>query len=86
MTNMEILALETQMIGFEWDGENLFTYAEWKARGYQVKRGEKAILSTHLWRPFVTEDATTGQTTTKIRFVKCHLFSRGQVQKVAEVK
>lgn len=84
MTNQEILEIETALIGFDWNGENLYTYAEWKSRGYQVKRGSKAILTTSLWRPFSKEDEETGKTVTNLRMVKSSLFSDEQVEKIQE--
>jgi len=80
-SNQEILMMETMMAEFDWDGENLFTYAEWKSRGYQVKRGEKAIISTSLWRPF-TKENDKGEKEIVFRLVKSHLFSNEQVEKI----
>lgn len=51
MTNMEIIATEAALIGFPYNGENLFTFQEWKERGYSVKKGEHAIIKTRLWKP-----------------------------------
>ena len=49
-TNKELLKLACMEVGYLYDGENLFTYNEWKKRGYQVKKGEKCFLKTRLWK------------------------------------
>lgn len=36
---------------FKYDGNNLKTYGQWKNLGYQVQKGEKAILQVELWTP-----------------------------------
>lgn len=48
MTNAAIIATECALRGIN---ENVFTYAEWRARGRQVKRGEKARFSTTIHKP-----------------------------------
>ena len=87
MTNEQILLEATEAIGFEWDGDNLFTYAEWKARGKQVKRGAKALITTSLWRPFTVEEEKDGEKKVKrFKMVKCYLFSDEQVEDAKEDK
>lgn len=50
VTNKELLELACMELDFMYDGENLFTYNEWKKRGYQVKKGEKCFIKTKLWK------------------------------------
>lgn len=99
MTNFEIVTLEAGMIGFEFDGENLKTFAEWKKEGLSVKKGEKAIIKCGLWKPFTKKlvdektgekimDEKTGKQKEETRFklVNSALFSRSQVEKREEKK
>ncbi|MDA1509602.1 hypothetical protein ORN01_25325 [Bacillus cereus] len=98
MTNFEIVELEAGMIGYEFDGNNLKTFAEWKKEGFSVKKGEKAIIKCGLWKPFkkkVTDqegnkviDEKTGKQKEETRFklVNSSLFTREQVEKIKEKK
>lgn len=52
MTNVEIIETTAAMMGFEYDGSNLRTFAEWKKVGYSVKKGETAFMKVDLWKPF----------------------------------
>ena len=47
ITNKEIISLEMATRGIE---EEVHTFAKWKSLGYQVKRGEKALFQTMLWK------------------------------------
>lgn len=47
VTNMEIIAAECLLNGII---EEVHTYAKWKSLGFQVKRGEKALIQTMLWK------------------------------------
>lgn len=60
MTNVQIITMEAiaQGIYTEEQATNffsagqllpLFTYAEWKHKGFQVKRGEKACMKASIW-------------------------------------
>ena len=46
-TNQEIIFNEVLMRGIT---EDVHTYAKWKSLGYQVKKGEKALFQTMLWK------------------------------------
>ena len=46
-TNKEIIFNEVLMRGIT---EDVHTYAKWKSLGYQVKKGEKALFQTMLWK------------------------------------
>ena len=61
MTNTNIIYQALQARGFSEDQLNqiiaayngdlpFHTFAEWKARGYSVKKGEKAFLAVPLWK------------------------------------
>ena len=47
ITNKEIISLEMTTRGID---EEVHTFAKWKSLGYQVKRGEKALFQTMLWK------------------------------------
>ena len=60
--------------------ETIFTYNRWKAQGYQVIRGQKAV---HL--PMVKEverDAENGETKTKRIFTSSSVFCKHQVEPI----
>lgn len=46
-TNQEIILAEILTRGIT---EDVHTYAKWKSLGYQVKKGEKALFQTRLWK------------------------------------
>ena len=50
MSNKEILTTESALRGFIYTGDNLKTFAEWKKAGYTVIKGQKAFISTNLWK------------------------------------
>ena len=53
MTNEEMILKETvllQLDGTLESGETLHTYQKWKQLGYQVKKGEKSIITMKLWK------------------------------------
>jgi len=49
MSNQEIINQEVIKKGFEYTGDNLYTYGQWMQKGYNVKRGERAFIKTRLW-------------------------------------
>ena len=81
MTNQEILLMESNLRGFEYDGENLHTYAEWKSRGKQVKKGEKAFLKCKLWKYTKSKDKE-GNELKKCYLVNASLFTDEQVEEL----
>ena len=50
MTNKQRIMQAAMDSGIDID-ETLYTYKEWKKRGYQVQKGEKAALKVELWIP-----------------------------------
>ena len=77
-------ALEAFGINFQYDGTNLKTYAAWKSAGYQVKKGEKALLQVELWTPCKgkIENKEDEEKTeyTKMFLKKSSLFTIAQVK------
>ena len=51
-TNKEMIEETAMMMGFEYNGMNLYTFNEWAKEGMIVKKGEKAFMSLELWKPF----------------------------------
>lgn len=64
----------------------LFTFGEWKQRGYQVKKGSKAILRCKLWK--LTKDKKEADQEEEAprpqvwRLVNAYLFAPDQVKKI----
>lgn len=79
MSNKEIIATEAMLKGIEYDGNNLFTFQEWKKRGYSVKKGEKAAVKTSIWKHVVREDKE-GNKIKKMFLTSASLFYIDQVQ------
>lgn len=99
MTNKEIIATEaiTNNIYTQEELEQiavtgdlgLYTYGEWRKAGYQVRKGEKAKITTYLWRKSKKpeyEETEDGKVKKNNRFYLCkaYLFTRDQVEKMEE--
>ena len=91
-TNYQMIEEMAMLVGYEFDGENLKTFAEWEKEGMIVKKGEKAFMALELWRPFKKKieedgkpviDPETGKQKEETRFMlkMCHLFTPDQVEK-----
>ena len=94
-TNVEIIEAECLLNGII---EEVHTYAKWKSLGFQVKRGEKAIIQTMLWKKVNkkakeenTEEKGAENTEEKgaeekksrnFYKVKSNLFGRSQVEPI----
>ena len=85
MSNTEIIVAEKVLRNIT---EEVHTYAKWQQLGYQVKRGEKALIQTRLWKKVKSKkdlenvenkDDVQGN----FRLVKASLFSKSQVEKIA---
>lgn len=70
MTNEEIITRTAIQLGILTESEAeqiimsgreipLHTYSAWKARGYQVKKGEKAVCKVSLWKKSKAKKITT---------------------------
>lgn len=88
-TNKEMILEMANLMGYEYNGENLKTFAEWAKEGYVVKKGEKAFMALELWKPFnkKLKDEESGEEKEEKRFMLklSHLFTPDQVEK-GEVK
>lgn len=103
MTNAQIIAevvIGTKTMGsddfidfYQTHGYLPFnTYSTWKKLGYQVKKGEKATLSTRLWKytnkPVEVVETANGEENEvdpNHYFLKLsHLFGINQVEKVGK--
>lgn len=47
MTNAEIIATECSLLGIT---EEVHTFQRWKAMGFMMKKGEKAVFKTTIWK------------------------------------
>lgn len=91
MTNREIIATECGMLGIEYD-DNIYSFAEWKKKGYSVKKGQKAIIKTGLWticsakEVLKNEDGTPAgeQKVNKFFMKTTALFHESQVEKLTK--
>lgn len=91
MTNREIIQEVLTLSGAKINQEDLKTYAVWKAEGYQVRKGEKAILQLDLWIPIKykkgeenKEVEADGDKQDGFRKRKSSLFHRSQVDLIEE--
>lgn len=71
--------------------EALHTFARWKAMGYMVRKGEKAIAKVDLWKPVTKkkgedeeEEKQEGMSLVPPRMFKktSHLFAAHQVERL----
>ena len=83
MTNIEIIEMEKVNNHLHPDCE-LHTYAIWKSLGYQVQKGQKALISTKLWKMVDVKDKKTGKKQEKMILCNASLFSYEQVKKIED--
>ena len=81
MTNNEIIAMEKINNNLHPDTE-LHTYAIWKSLGYQVQKGQKALVSTKLWKMVDVTNKKSGKKEEKMILCNASLFSYEQVKKI----
>lgn len=62
----------------------LYTYAAWKAHGYQVKKGEKCKHRVQMWKHITKTTEQDGQekTTGRCFHKTMNLFTREQVERI----
>lgn len=98
MTNDEIIFTAAVGLGLltEEEVEEIFeeggyelplhTYAGWKDRGYQVKKGEKAVAKVLLWKPRPKRkkmgEEVAEEDKMKFLMVNSALFSKAQIEKI----
>jgi len=78
MTNLEILEMEKMLNKVD---EEVDTYAGWKRRGYQVKKGSKALFQTKIWKPFYTAEDGEEEEMKMVK-VKASYFGESQVEAI----
>ncbi len=83
MTNLETIAKYKQLNNIA-ESVNLLTFASWKAKGYSVKRGQKASHVVPLYKHKTSKVIIDGeQTETSKCFLKnCYLFTIEQVERI----
>jgi hypothetical protein len=79
MNNVEIVETEKVLRGIQ---EDCHTFATWKAKGYSVKKGEKAVFSTSIWKRVTKKDKETSEETSQFILKHSHFFSHSQVEKI----
>lgn len=95
MTNIEIVASEVianELLTKEQVEEMLekfgglpyMTYQEWRYKGYQVKKGSKAVIKTKLWKKVKNKEENDEEKTSKFILVPASLFGFDQVEKKAQ--
>jgi len=83
MTNTEILNIEKALYGIE---EEVDTFQGWKAKGYSVKKGSKALFKTKIWKPRKQReqeqtDEQIAEIPSKFIMVNAFYFGRSQVER-----
>lgn len=90
MTNNAILEEVTKIAILEGtikENEQLNTFLYWKNNGYHIKRGEKACVTTKLWKRKTRkqqeneEDEENENADRNYILVNAYLFSTSQVEK-----
>jgi hypothetical protein len=84
VTNKEIIADCRLIYGIPFDLV-INTFAGWQYLGYRIKKGEKALFSTKIWKPCkkkCTNENGETITTKKLLLVNAAFFSVKQVEKV----
>lgn len=93
MTNEAILEEVTKVAILEGtiqENERLNTFLYWKCNGYHVKRGEKACVTTKLWKRKTRkqqeneEDEENENSDRNYILVNAYLFSSSQVEKTSK--
>ncbi len=78
MNNIAIVETEKALRGIV---EECHTFQAWKAKGYNVKKGEKAIFSTSIWKRVTKVDKDTNEENSHFILKHSHFFSQSQVEK-----
>ena len=79
MTNLEILEMEKMLHNVD---EEVDTYAGWKRRGYQVKKGSKALFQTSIWKPVFYKAEDGEEENMRMFKVKAYYFGKSQVERI----
>lgn len=79
MSNSELIGTSFQMAGLIYSKEEYDTFAGWKRRGRNIKKGQTSIVKTSMWKPKKVKDED-GNETTKMYMVTGHFFHIEQTQ------
>jgi len=71
-TNHEIISIIANAKGFDYNGENIFTYADWLVKGFRVIKGERAFSTTYLWTKGINRRKTLQSLFTINQVIKIH--------------
>lgn len=63
--------------------EEIHTYQTWKALGFQVSKGQKAVTKLTIWKHTTKHNKETDQDESKMFMKTAAFFSRGQVEAIA---
>ena len=61
------------------------TFPQWKAAGYHIKAGSKALFKAQIWKPCkqkITDENGNTETVQKLRLVDAYFFGISQVEKM----
>lgn len=94
MTNAEIIVGAMLMAELDPMEVTVDTFAGWKRKGYSVKKGEKAVFKTKIWKPSKyskkeieeaaeEKDVVIPDTAKKLILVTASFFTDEQVEKLA---
>lgn len=78
MTNRQIIITESALHGI---AETVHTYEGWKARSYQVQRGQRALFKAKIWKP-VRRTGKDGEEHEKMLLVNAAFFGESQVREM----
>ena len=81
VTNKQILMSECISHNLDPFSVVINTFAGWKANGYTVIKGSKAVFTTTIWKPCKYKDKD-GNESSKLRLVKASYFTSEQVKKI----
>lgn len=62
--------------------EAIHTYNAWKALGFQVQKGQKAVVKLTIWKHATKTDEETGEEESRIFMKNAAFFSASQVEAV----
>lgn len=78
MSNSEIIEMECALNGIT---EEVHTFQRWKSMGFVVKKGEKAVFKTAIWK--AVEKKQEEESELKIFMKNAAFFKASQVQPLA---
>lgn len=89
MTNAQIICTEMLKHGLDIEKMRVDTYIGWRRKGYIIKRGEKAVFTTYIWKPCHKKHAENTEESQALNensydymmLVKAAFFTNEQVQK-----